>query len=99
MTEKQELARSRNWQKARLINYSLDERSLTPLERQIYNNIKILKKNLLDGWDYESMQLGLTVKPKCWCGKVGKYKPDILVYPGLVNKEVFVCKKHINNKD
>lgn len=54
MSRRQERARLRNWQKARLISFRLDESVLTEEEKELHRLIMQHKKTLLDFWDSET---------------------------------------------
>jgi hypothetical protein len=64
---------------------------LTDEEKTLLNTIYSIHKALMEEWDDNSIKLGLTVRPKCWCGKIGKY---IAKYE-MLHKDKLVCKKHI----
>lgn len=59
---KQELARGRNWQKARLTGQVLNNSYFTPDEKDIIKQINNLKQKLLSTWDDNSKKLGLKVE-------------------------------------
>lgn len=47
-------ASTRNWQKARLIGFNLDEYVLTDEEKDLYYEIRKIKRKLLDRWDFNT---------------------------------------------
>lgn len=68
MRSKQELARARNWTKARLMGAYVDISVLTPKEIIIMKKIESLRKDILDDWVVQSRLLGLNAKYRCPCG-------------------------------
>lgn len=71
MTE-QEKARTRNWNKARLMGITINSSILTDIEKLIAHQILQLRDRLIENWDENSEEfLGHSLKPfKCvWCGK------------------------------
>ena len=78
-TDKQKLARARNWSKFCILGTTAfvirnnQEFAYSDKEKEIMNQIEYLRKQLILGFDETSKHMGLTVLPKCWCGKVGKY--------------------------
>ena len=62
---KQEKARTRNWLKARILSWATgDENVLVDGERLIFEQIRGLRAELLENWNYNSIALGMNVKPK-----------------------------------
>lgn len=59
--EKKELARIRNWTKARLISFKFNTKGLTSEEKVEINNIRSSIENLLDAWDDRSRELDLKI--------------------------------------
>lgn len=69
---KQQFARRRNWQKARIMGMHIDTRVMTPKEQVIAKQINSLRKELIKNWTEGSIELGLNAKHRCWCGKPKK---------------------------
>lgn len=98
---KLELARGRNWQKARLTGSVIDKRFLTKAEIEIVNEIGRLKTKLLRSWDFNSEQLGLNVERfdltvKVVNGEFFKHnitRQEVLMYTHGVNKKDYIIKK------
>ena len=92
---KQELARKRNWFKFIITGLSkpVDLKCLGAAELGAWNEILLIRKSILDQFDWNSKNLGLNVQDKCWCGKIAKYEP--IGYPEHYHI-TRVCKKHIN---
>lgn len=89
MTERQERAKLRNWQKAKLIAFKLDESVLTEEEKELHRLIMEHKKTLLDFWDAETEKTtGHPPYPyKCiWCGRRS-------LREHLIGEDNY-CKKH-----
>lgn len=61
----QELASARNWNKARIMGLTINEKALTNIEKGIFYDILKLKKQLLDSWDKNTPLLGLKTKKIC----------------------------------
>ena len=59
--DKAELARGRNWQKARLVGSVVNTSYLTHTEKEILEQISHLKRILLRNWDFNTKALGLNV--------------------------------------
>ena len=59
MSELQELARKRNLNKFRLVEFTLDQTALTEVERMLY---RAFKDSMMESWNRRSQTLGL--KPK-----------------------------------
>ena len=92
---KQELARKRNWFKFIITGLfkPVDLKCLGTTELSAWNEILLIRKGILDQFDWNSKNLGLNVQDKCWCGKIAKYEP--IGYPEHYHI-TRVCKKHIN---
>ena len=93
-TDKQKLARDRNWFKfsilgttAFVVRHDM-EFVYSEKEKEIMQKIESLRKQLIAEFNTTSSEMGLTVLPKCWCGKVGKYKST------GVNTDRLLCKEH-----
>ncbi len=92
--EKIKLAQKRNYFKFVLsgIPKPIDFNALTEWEQEKWATILNIRNELLDKFENNSRIFGLKVpEHRCWCGKVGKYKPEYDYYEGLV------CKKHIKD--
>ena len=93
-TDKQKLARARNWFKFSVLGAtafvvkSNQEFAYSDREKEIMNQIEYLRRQLILEFDETSKHMGLTVSPKCWCGRVGKYKST------GVNTDRLLCKEH-----
>ena len=93
-TDKQKLARARNWFKFSVLGTTAfvvrrnTEFAYSKKEKEIMQKIECLRKQLIMEFDVTSREMGLTVLPKCWCGKVGKYKST------GVNTDRLLCKEH-----
>ena len=64
--------RTRNWQKARLAGFGMNDIVMTDREREVYQQIMRLKFELLDMWDVNTeILIGHPLPPyKCnWCGR------------------------------
>lgn len=63
----QQMARGRNWQKARVTGWGIDSICITMEEQEIMNQISILRRTLLDNWDRQTEAFfGHPLKPhKC----------------------------------
>lgn len=59
--DKVELARGRNWQKARLVSNVVNTSYLTDEEKGLLKRINNLKQIMLRNWDTNSEVLGLSV--------------------------------------
>lgn len=57
---KQELARQRNWQLARLLGITFNKEVLSEEEKLHVEEIKRIVRILLDNWDTGTRQVGLT---------------------------------------
>ena len=62
MSKLQTLARKRNWNKARLVGFSVDKEGLTSSELATINSIKRQISVLIQHWSSGTKELGL--KPK-----------------------------------
>lgn len=95
MTPKQKLQKDRAYFKFVLAGLPKPIRleSLSEHERKQWNEILLIRKSILDQFDWNSKNLGLNVQDKCWCGKIAKYEP--IGYPEHYHI-TRVCKKHIN---
>lgn len=72
MTNEQK--RTRNWQKARLIGFGMNDIVMTPDEQDLFQELMRIKFRLLDNWDSQTeILIGHPLPPyKCyWCGKRG----------------------------
>lgn len=90
----------RNWQKARLLGFNIQEKYLTPNEIIIYKKLATELNILKDNWDRESQTLTNNKLPKyrCWCGKKTHVKRE-----STEHEDVLLCKQHYieeqNGKD
>ena len=97
-TDKQKLARARNWFKFSILGTTAfvirnnQEFAYSDKEKEIMNQIEYLRKQLILEFDETSIHMGLTVLPKCWCGKVGKYPTDCQLI--LSRNVTHLCKEH-----
>ena len=97
-TDKQKLARGRNWFKFRLMgNTSCVEQhypsfTFSEKEKEIMQKIERLREQLIMEFDETSKHMGLTVLPKCWCGRVGKYPTDCQLIRS--RNVTHSCKEH-----
>ena len=97
-TDKQKLARARNWFKYRILGITAfviqqnREFAYSDREKQIMQQIEYLRAHLIFNFDKTSKHMGLTVLPKCWCGEVGKYPTTDP--RKLQNGITHLCKKH-----
>ena len=97
-TDKQKLARDRNWFKFRLTgNTSCVEQqypsfTFSKREQEIAQEIERLREQLIMEFDETSKHMGLTVLPKCWCGRVGKYPTDCQLIRS--RNVTHSCKEH-----
>lgn len=83
----------RNWQKARLLGFCLNESVLTEIELRLYYEAKANLNTIINLWDSSTEELlGHKLKPhKCfWCGKRSN-KSYISEEDGRN-----YCKKHYN---
>ena len=93
-TDKQKLARARNWFKYNVLGTIAfvvrrnTEFAYSEKEKEKKKKIECLREQLIMEFDVTSREMGLTVLPKCWCGKVGKYKST------GVNTDRLLCKEH-----
>lgn len=97
-TRKQVLARIRNWFKfsilgttAFIIRYN-QEFAYSEKEKEIMQKIESLRKQLISEFDATSSEMGLTVLPKCWCGRAGKYRTNTELWK--LRNITHLCKKH-----
>jgi hypothetical protein len=56
---KQELARVRNWTKARISGLGFRRDGLTPYEQELVHQIAGLREKLLERWDERTVEMGL----------------------------------------
>lgn len=94
---KLKLAQKRNYFKFVLSGMfkPIDLNSLTEWEKEKWNEILNIRKELINKFDNNSIEMGLNVPQyKCWCGKEGKYKPEYELFGDVK----FVCKKHIKDE-
>lgn len=100
MTAKQQLQKDRAYFKFVLhgLPKPLQYRSLTLEEKDAWETILTVRKELISSFNSRSRVLGLKVPEyRCWCGKEGKYEP--VGYPEyFFENHTKVCKKHINYK-
>ena len=97
-TDKQKLARARNWFKFRVMgNTSCIEQhypsfTFSKKEKEIMQKIELLREQLIMEFDVTSMEMGLVVLPRCWCGRVGKYPSTDSAWKlrGITH----LCKEH-----
>ncbi len=93
-TDKQKLARARNWFKFCILGTTVfivrPKMGFVYSEKEklIMWDIERLREQLILEFDITSREMGLTVLPKCYCGKVGKYKST------GVNTDRLLCKEH-----
>ena len=97
-TDKQKLARARNWFKFRLTgNTSCVEQqypsfTFSKREQEIAQEIERLRDQLIAEFDTTSREMGLTVTYKCWCGRVGKYPTNRMEWKA--RNITHLCKEH-----
>lgn len=97
-TDKQKLARTRNWFKFSVLGAtafvvkSNQEFAYSDREKEIMNQIEYLRRQLILEFDETSKHMGLTVLPKCWCGKVGKYPTECKLMRS--RNVTHLCKEH-----
>ena len=97
-TDKQKLARARNWFKFSILGTTAfvvrhsQEFAYSDKEKELMNQIEYLRKQLIMEFDATSKEMGLTVLPKCWCGKVGKYPTTDAVWK--LRNVTHLCKNH-----
>ena len=97
-TDKQKLARTRNWFKFSVLGAtafvvkSNQEFAYSDREKEIMNQIEYLRRQLILEFDETSKHMGLTVLPKCWCGRVGKYPTDCQLIRS--RNVTHLCKEH-----
>lgn len=65
-TRKQNIARMRNWQKARITGIHIDEGFLTQHEKDLYNNILVAREELLKYWDINTRSLNEDILKQTW---------------------------------
>ena len=96
MTEKQQLAKVRNWLKFQLLGKQIhtDSKYLTKLEKARIDKINYLIQTTVNNFDRNSSKLGLNVpEHRCYfspCRNKTKYIGE------LYGKDVYFCKKHFN---
>ena len=62
---RQEIARIRNWAKARLMGMTFDINAFSKSEVSVIKDIFLLKDVLISNWDKNSVEeMGMNVKPK-----------------------------------
>lgn len=66
---KQELARSRNWMKARIMGFNINTHiaPFTDFEKTRINQIRLLLNDMLEHWDDGNIELGFKNSPKRRC--------------------------------
>jgi len=97
MNKNQELARERNWAKARLLSITSQHppKNSTEIEKLLYKEIHSAAKALLKDWEENDNKFRLTSKRyKCWCGKRTTVLREVIRY-GV--KET-VCAEHELNQ-
>lgn len=95
---KLQLAQKRNYFKFVLSGMfrRIDLEALTPYEKDLWNKILNIRKELIEQFEYSSKFKGLKVpEHRCWCGKEGKYDPEFEIQDYM--QFIKVCKKHIKN--
>lgn len=94
-TEKQEQARIRNWNKARLTGFCLNKNTLTTDEVDLYIKMIRLQNELLKKWDTNTAAItGREIPPyKCWCGKRTKIE-RLSKRPAYRGGPQYLCKTH-----
>lgn len=63
-TKKQTFARKRNWNKARVMGFTLDTTSLTDVEKAQYNEIKNILRSMIKHWEEQNKILGIKTSLK-----------------------------------
>ena len=97
-TDKQKLSRTRNWFKFRVLGATAfvvrrnTEFAYSEKEKEIMQKIECLREQLIMEFDVTSREMGLTVPPKCWCGKVGKYSATDAIRK--LRNVTHLCKNH-----
>ena len=97
-TDKQKLARARNWFKFSVLGTTAfevrrnTEFAYSEKEKEIMQKIERLREQLIMEFDETSKHMGLTVLPKCWCGRVGKYPTDCQLIRS--RNVTHSCKEH-----
>lgn len=92
MTEKQKLQKARAYFKFVLTGLPkpINLNYLGPAEKSAWNEILLIRNQLLNEFDWNSKRLGLNVpEHKCWCNKPAKIQ--IVNYEGEL---IWVCNKH-----
>lgn len=89
MSEKQDLARKRNWTKFVLTGISISTDSMSEDEKKLVKSMLLIRDLLLHRFDLNSRSLGLNPKPRCWCGRVGIYPVKESYYGNKM-----ACKYH-----
>lgn len=99
MAQTPDNARKRNWQKARLVSFSLDKETLTVKEQELYIKMVRLKNELLETWDMNSAILSGTTLPtyKCWCGKRTNVE-RLSKYEAQLGGPQYLCLKHFTEE-
>lgn len=92
-TEKQNLAKARNWAKYRLTGLHTPSEGLSMWERSKIREILQIKQLLLDNWDSETEGLGLNVNKDRCCIDNCKNKGKHLMREKSGHKDL-LCKKH-----
>ena len=93
-TEKQVLARSRNWSKCRLKGAlaNINTKSLTDEEVEAWKRIRDQIDELLRDWDAGSRALGLNVRERCdWCRKPRTKKRALKQHRAPSGRERNLC--------
>ena len=97
-TEKQKLARRRNWFKLEILGIHFSKYGLTTTEEEdkLIEQISELRNQLIRQFDENSKKLGLKVpEHRCWCGKEGKYPTTLPYIDSICERTVtHLCKKH-----
>ena len=82
---KKELAQKRNWFKYQLLGMikPIDKECMSNKEKREWQQLIILRNQILKSFDSTSIEKGLNVPNKCWCNKP-------------VYKQLKTCKEHDN---
>lgn len=96
MTKKQ-LAQKRNYFKFVLTGLvkPIDVDCLTNTEIELWDSLLTVRQQLLEGFNDNSVEMGLNVPKKCWCGKAATVIVNIAEHP--LNGRL-TCKKHSINE-